>query len=79
MEGVAAVEEVEGRPVVHDVGDADVVTVATPPDVESLRPADPGLSRAWRTAVREAIVPRFGTHEVTGFTRTGSYLLTRRG
>jgi predicted GNAT superfamily acetyltransferase len=90
---VAVLEEVGGRPVVHDVvndvvrdtsdggdgGEADAVTVATPPDVESLRHADPGLARAWRTAVREAIVPRFGAYEVTGFTRAGSYVLTRRG
>lgn len=77
--GSAAVEEVDGRPVVHEVGEADVVTVATPADVESLRRADPGLARAWRMAVREAVVPRFGMYRVAGFTRAGSYLLARRG
>src|SRR3954452_6664597 len=55
-----AVAEVEGRPVVRDAGDAPLVAVATPPDVETLRRADPALAHAWRVAGREALEPPLG-------------------
>jgi predicted GNAT superfamily acetyltransferase len=80
--GVRAVlEEVEGRPVPRDLGDAGggrSVAVATPPDVETLRHTDPALAHAWRIAVREALEPRLRTGRVVGFTRAGSYLVTTR-
>jgi predicted GNAT superfamily acetyltransferase len=75
-------EEVEGRPVLRNEGDAGgggLVAVATPPDVETLRRTDPALSHAWRIAVREALEPRLHTGRVVGFTRAGSYLVTTAG
>jgi predicted GNAT superfamily acetyltransferase len=77
-------DEVHGRPVVPqapgpDEGDAGLVAVATPPDVETLRHTDPGLAHAWRVAVREALEPRLRAGRVAGFTRGGSYLVTPGG
>src|SRR4051812_48315134 len=74
-----AVAEVEGRPVVRDPGEAPLVAVATPPDVETLRRADPALAHAWRIAVREALEPLLTTGRVTGFSRAGSYVVRREG
>jgi predicted GNAT superfamily acetyltransferase len=76
-------EEVDGRPVVRQAGEHGVggalVSVATPPDVETLRRTDPALAHAWRIAVREALEPRLRTGRVVGFTRGGSYLVTTAG
>jgi predicted GNAT superfamily acetyltransferase len=61
--------------VVRDAGDAPLVAVATPPDVETLRWADPALAHAWRIAVREALEPLLTAGRVAGFNRAGSYLV----
>jgi predicted GNAT superfamily acetyltransferase len=74
-----AVAEIEGRPVVRDAGDAPLVAVATPPDVETLRRSDPALAHAWRIAVREALEPLLRNGRVAGFSRAGSYLVRREG
>jgi predicted GNAT superfamily acetyltransferase len=82
-EGVGVVlAEVDGRPVRgdaagarDDVGGGDLLAVATPPDVETLRRTDPALAHAWRIAVREALEPLMRTGSVVGFTRRGSYLV----
>jgi len=75
---VAALEEVDGLPVPHAVpADAALVAVATPPDVESLRRTDPALATRWRFAVREALEPLTTVGTVSGFTRSGSYLVHR--
>jgi predicted GNAT superfamily acetyltransferase len=58
--------------------DAAVVAVATPPDVENLRRSDPELATRWRFSVREALEPLMARGRVTGFTRGGSYLVSRR-
>jgi predicted GNAT superfamily acetyltransferase len=77
-EAVPALEEVAGAPRAHDVPpDADLVAVATPPDVESLRRTDPALALRWRHAVRDALAPLVAAGTVTGFTREGSYLVRR--
>jgi predicted GNAT superfamily acetyltransferase len=79
-----ALEEVDGRPVRHDIPDdipagARVLAVATPPDVETLRRTEPGLARAWRVAVREQLEPRLSAGGgIVGFTRSGSYLVIPR-
>jgi predicted GNAT superfamily acetyltransferase len=74
-----ALEEVDGLPVPHRLpADADLVAVATPPDVESLRRSDPALAARWRYAVREALEPLLAEGTVTGFTRGGSYLVRPR-
>jgi predicted GNAT superfamily acetyltransferase len=87
-EVAVALEEVDGRPVARDAGGAGserdgggegLVSVATPPDVETLRRTDPALAHAWRIAVREALEPRLRTGRVVGFTRGGSYLVTTAG
>jgi predicted GNAT superfamily acetyltransferase len=73
---VAALEEVGGAPVPRTVpADAALVSVATPPDVESLRRGDPPLAGRWRFAVRESLEPLMATGTVAGFTRGGSYLV----
>jgi predicted GNAT superfamily acetyltransferase len=75
---VAALEDVEGRPIVCQVpDDAPLVAVATPPDVETLRRTDPDLAHAWRMAVRHQLAPRLAAGRVVGFTRAGSYLVAR--
>jgi predicted GNAT superfamily acetyltransferase len=76
---VAVLEEVDTLPVPRTVpADADLVAVATPPDVESLRRSDPPLATRWRFAVREALEPLMAEGTVAGFTRAGSYLVRRR-
>lgn len=47
-----------------------------PLDVEQLRGTDPGLARAWRVALREALAPLMGDGaRVVGFSRDGSFVL----
>jgi predicted GNAT superfamily acetyltransferase len=57
---------------------AEAVLVHVPEDIVELRRADSGLSRRWRTAVRDALsgAMRDGRH-VTGVTRSGWYVLER--
>ncbi|WP_245647304.1 GNAT family N-acetyltransferase [Microtetraspora niveoalba] len=67
-----------GRPAVHVVdgvpGDGEVVLVAVPEDVESLRRSDPGAAAAWRHAVREVLGGLMeGGARVIGFAR-GHYV-----
>jgi predicted GNAT superfamily acetyltransferase len=47
-----------------------------PPDIEQMRHDDPGLSLAWREAVRTVLGGAMrARHQVVGFTRSGCYLL----
>ncbi|HEY2506925.1 MAG TPA: GNAT family N-acetyltransferase [Streptosporangiaceae bacterium] len=49
-----------------------------PPDIERMRREDPGLSLAWREAVRTVLGGAMSArHHVVGFTRSGCYLLDR--
>jgi predicted GNAT superfamily acetyltransferase len=67
----------DGGPVAGSL-DGDRLVVAVPTDVESLRAADPALARRWRSAVRDVLVPLMaGGARVTGFDRTGWYVLRR--
>lgn len=58
--------------------DGATVLVAVPSDVEALRLTAPDTARRWRTAVREALGPLLAEGaRVTGFDRTGYYIVTR--
>ncbi|MBB5959540.1 putative GNAT superfamily acetyltransferase [Saccharothrix tamanrassetensis] len=71
--------------IVHDTAprtvtsDAPLVVVPTPADIESLRRTAPETSRAWRSALREALTAELDAGStVTGFDRHGNYLLARK-
>lgn len=52
------------------------VVCAIPADIELMRRADPGLALAWRHAVRAALGGAMHAgHRITGFARSGWYLL----
>lgn len=52
------------------------LAVATPEDINALRTADPGLAVEWRRAQRAALGGALATgYRVTGFTRSGHYIL----
>ena len=56
----------------------DAVFLATPEDIVQLRRSDQTSARTWRLNMREELSRAFQTHEVTGFTKEGSYVLTPR-
>lgn len=62
-------------------GEADgpLVLVAVPPDIETLRRTDPGLSQEWRAALREVLSGLMAEEEarVVGFDRAGWYVISR--
>jgi predicted GNAT superfamily acetyltransferase len=58
---------------------AEAIIVATPEDIVQLRLTDPDAARAWRLKMRAQLSQAFKTHEVTGFNKDGSYVLTPRG
>ncbi|HEV2782746.1 MAG TPA: GNAT family N-acetyltransferase [Actinophytocola sp.] len=58
--------------------DGRTVLVATPRDVERLRPADPDRARRWRTAVRDVLGTLMADGaKIAGFDRAGWYVVTR--
>lgn len=66
-----------GRPVLGAL-DAQTLLVAVPVDIEGLRLSDPGCSKDWRIAVREVLGALLADGaRVTGFDRTGWYVLYR--
>lgn len=73
------------EPVLALVGDraevrrssAPMVLVATPHDIERLRQRDPGLARAWRLAMREALSSEMSRGRVVGLTESGEYVVRR--
>jgi predicted GNAT superfamily acetyltransferase len=74
---IALREDAAGRPERHDVA-ASSVAVATPADVTALRTRAPEVAREWRQAQRTALGGALAAgYRVTGFTRTGYYLLER--
>jgi len=58
--------------------DADLVLVATPPDIEGLRQSEPGLARTWRISLREILSAELNGGKVVGFTPAGEYVIRRR-
>jgi predicted GNAT superfamily acetyltransferase len=68
----------DGGPVIGS-GDASIVLVAVPADIEPLRQSDPAMAGRWRHAVREALGGLMSDGaRVTGFDRAGWYVLDRR-
>jgi len=71
-----------GRPSPHASGTGSVtasgaVLVGVPADIEALRVTDPACAAAWRSALREALVPLMASGaRVTGFDRDGWYLVS---
>jgi predicted GNAT superfamily acetyltransferase len=69
----------DGAPVAGRT-DGGTVLVAVPPDAGALRATDPDLARRWRIAVRDVLRPLLAAGaKVTGFDRTGWYVVTREG
>lgn len=65
-----------GAPLRADLVPGESVACAIPADIERLRRADPGLSLAWRRAVREVLAGAMAEgYQITGFARSGWYLL----
>jgi predicted GNAT superfamily acetyltransferase len=65
-----------GRPIVQDAAGAERIAVGTPGDIAALRVSDPSLAGEWRQAQRAALGGALGAgYRVTGFTRSGHYLL----
>lgn len=59
-------------------GWADVVLCATPEDIVDLRHADNTAARGWRSALRDTLGTALNDgYRVTGFTRSGWYVLER--
>ncbi|HVE63232.1 MAG TPA: GNAT family N-acetyltransferase [Mycobacteriales bacterium] len=57
-------------------GDGRRLLVCLPEDIEALRGTDPDAGRAWRVAVREALVPAFAAgYRATGMTNDGCFIL----
>jgi predicted GNAT superfamily acetyltransferase len=55
---------------------ARTLLVAVPPDIERMRSADPGLARAWRTALRDVLGGLLADGaRVRGFDRGGWYVV----
>jgi predicted GNAT superfamily acetyltransferase len=66
----------DGRPVTHDALDQPRLAVGTPEDIAALRRSDLDLALEWRRAQRAALGGALDAgYEVTGFTRSGHYLL----
>ena len=60
------------------INESDSIVLETPEDIVQLRRSDQASARAWRLNMREQLSQAFHTHEVTGFTKDGSYVLTPR-
>lgn len=79
-------EECDHMTVVDEAGTvrapdgAPLLRCATPPDVELLRAQDPAAAGRWRAALEQGLggALRQG-YRVTGFTRSGWYLLAQEG
>jgi predicted GNAT superfamily acetyltransferase len=66
-----------GGPVMGTLG-GHTVLVAVPKDIEAVRATDPGLAKEWRAVVREVLSTLMdGGARVTGFDRTGWYVVER--
>jgi predicted GNAT superfamily acetyltransferase len=73
---VALTDDPSGRPVERDPAGADRLAIGTPADIAALRARDPLLAREWRRRQRAALGGALAAgYHVTGFTRSGHYLL----
>ncbi|WP_405060636.1 GNAT family N-acetyltransferase [Kribbella sp. NBC_01505] len=77
---IALGRDEDGRPVRVDLPTAGPVLVAVPADVEALRATDFAAAQEWRLAVREVLGGLLADGaRVTGFDRTGWYVVEREG
>jgi predicted GNAT superfamily acetyltransferase len=68
--------DADGRPVASDAGGAARIAVGTPADIAALRADDAPLALAWRRCQRAALAGAMDAgYRVTGFARSGHYLL----
>jgi len=75
----ALTEDPDGRPLSHDPAGAARLAVGTPADIATLRATDPALALSWRQAQRSALGGALAAgYRVTGFARSGHYLLEVR-
>ncbi|MFB9838955.1 GNAT family N-acetyltransferase [Actinoallomurus acaciae] len=75
-EVTALTDDAEGRPVERAPAGATRIAVGTPADIAALRADDPPLALAWRQAQRTALAGALDAgYKVTGFDRSGHYLL----
>jgi predicted GNAT superfamily acetyltransferase len=76
---VALTRSNDGRPVAGELV-GETLLVAVPPDVESLRAAEPECGREWRGALRDVLTTLLadGAH-IAGFDRSGWYVVRRGG
>lgn len=78
VDGCTVLEERDGSPcpVAMLPGDGRPLLVSLPEDIEALRESDPVVARAWRMAVREALVPAFAAgYRATGMSNNGCFVL----
>ena len=77
--GVLVLDERDGQPRACGAArDGEALLVQLPADVELLRTTAPEVARAWRVAVREALVPAFADGcTARGITRDGRLRLAR--
>ena len=74
---VAVARSADGSPVAG-VLEGRTLLVAVPPDIASLRAADPGLGREWRRVVRDVLTASMADGAyLAGFDRSGWYVLRR--
>jgi predicted GNAT superfamily acetyltransferase len=67
----------DGRPQPH-TSSASILLCQVPSDIVEVRRSDPKLAHLWRISVRGAMTHAFDAgHRVTGFTRSGWYVLER--
>jgi predicted GNAT superfamily acetyltransferase len=75
-DATALTADPDGRPVEADPRGAARLAVGTPADIAALRIGDPPLALAWRQAQRTALGGSLAAgYRVTGFARSGHYLL----
>jgi predicted GNAT superfamily acetyltransferase len=77
--GIALAIRADGGPQLGPL-DGDTVLVAVPDDIEAMRVRDPGCAKDWRLAVRDSLGALLaGGARVTGFDRSGWYVVRRGG
>ncbi len=79
-DGFTVLEERDGFPWPAAVlpGDGRRLLVCLPEDIEALRGSNPVAGRAWRMALREALVPAFAAgYRATGMSTSGCFVLEK--
>lgn len=78
LRGNGAVVALSDSARVNEDASARVLLCATPDDIVDLRGRDPELARRWRGALRDTLGAALNDgYQVTGFTRSGWYVLER--